>query len=81
MIELAVGEVDEPQHAEDEADADGHERVGRAQADRVDDDLRVDRGERGCGEGVHERYAATIVSVSSASAGVIVSRISPFAIR
>ena len=35
--QLAVGEVDEPQHAEDEPDADGHERVRRAQADRVDD--------------------------------------------
>ena len=53
--QLAVGEVDEPQDAEDEADADGHQRVGRAEADRVDDHLRVDRRERECAEGVHER--------------------------
>ena len=46
--ELAVGEVDEPQDAEDEADAHGHQRVGRAQADRVDDHLGVDRREREC---------------------------------
>ena len=48
MIELAVGEVHEPQDAEDEADADGHQRVGRAEADRVDDHLGVDRREREC---------------------------------
>ena len=46
--QLAVGEVDEPQDAEDEADADGHQRVGRAEADGVDDHLGVDRGEREC---------------------------------
>ena len=79
--ELAIGEVDEAQDAEDEPDADGHERVGRSQADRIDDHLGVDRRERECADDVHERYAATIVSVSPASAGVIVSRISPFAIR
>ena len=79
--ELAVGEVDEPQDAEDEADADRHERVRRAEADRVDDHLGVDRREHGCAEGVHERYAATIAWVSPASAGVIVRRISPLAMR
>ena len=40
--ELAVGEVDEPQHAEDEADADRHQRVDRAERDRVGERLPVD---------------------------------------
>ena len=40
--QLAVGEVDEPEDAEDEADADGHERVDGAEADRVDLHLQVD---------------------------------------
>ena len=38
--ELPVGEVDEPQHAEDEADAHGHQRVDRAEPDRVDESAR-----------------------------------------
>ena len=72
--ELAVGEVDEPQDAEDEADPDRHQRVDGAEADGVDQRLRVDRG-----DDAHERYAAIIRSVSSASAGVRVIRSSPFA--
>ena len=40
--QLPVGEVDEPHHAEDEADPDGHEREDRAEADRVDLHLQVD---------------------------------------
>ena len=74
--ELAVREVDEPQDAEDETDPDRHERVDGAEPDRVDDHLPADaeKPER------HERYAATILAVSFASAGVSVSRSSPFAI-
>ena len=41
--ELAVREVDEAEHAEDEADPDRHQRVDRADADRVDLHLRLDR--------------------------------------
>ena len=44
--ELAVGEVDEAQHAEDEADADGHQRVDRAERNRVGERLPVDVEER-----------------------------------
>ena len=40
--QLAVREVDEAQHAEDEADPDRHQRVDRAEPDRVDDRLGVD---------------------------------------
>ena len=40
--QLPVGEVDEPEHAEDEADADGHQREDRAEPDRVDLHLQVD---------------------------------------
>ena len=40
--QLAVGEVDEPQDTEDEADADGHQRVDRAEPDRVGEHLPVD---------------------------------------
>ena len=40
--QLSVSEVDEPQDAEDETDADGHERVDRAEADRVGERLPVD---------------------------------------
>ncbi len=43
MIELPVGEVDEPQDAEDEPDADRHQRVDRAEPDRVDERLGVER--------------------------------------
>ena len=74
--QLAVGEVDEAQHAEDEADADRHQRVDRAERERVGERLPVDveDGER------HEKYAATSRSVSPASSGPSVSRSSPFAI-
>jgi hypothetical protein len=41
--QLAVGEVDQPQDAEHEADADGHQRIDRALADGVDEDLGVGR--------------------------------------
>jgi hypothetical protein len=40
--ELAVGEVDKPQHAEDEADADGHKCIDGAEGDRVGERLPVD---------------------------------------
>ncbi len=40
--QLAVREVHEAQDAEDETDADGHEREDRAEADRVDLDLKID---------------------------------------
>ena len=39
--QLAVREVDQPHHAEDEPDADGHERVDRTEPDRVDLHLLV----------------------------------------
>ena len=71
--QLAVGEVDEPQHAEDEADPDRHQRVDGAEADGVDERLGVD------GRDDHARYAWIIFSVSSASAGVSVIRSSPLA--
>ena len=53
--QLPVREVDQPQDAEDEADADGHEREDRAQPDRVDDGLRVDDAEQVQAAAVHER--------------------------
>ena len=53
--QLPVGEVDKPQHAEDEPDPDGHERVDRAQADRIDENLPVDPEDRGRKRGRHER--------------------------
>ena len=40
--QLPVGEVDEPQDAEDESDPDRHQRVDRAEADRVDQGLGID---------------------------------------
>jgi len=40
--ELAVGEVDEPQHAEHEADPDRHQRVHRAERRCVGERLPVD---------------------------------------
>ena len=40
--ELAVREVDEAQHAEDEPDADRHQRVDRAERDAVGERLPVD---------------------------------------
>ena len=43
--QLAVGEVDEPEHPEDEPDPDRHQRVDGAEADGVDQGLGVDRGE------------------------------------
>ena len=78
--QLAVREVDEAEDAEDEADADGHQRVDGAEPDRVDEHLPVDAEHRERERRRHERYAATIFSVSPASAGVSVSRSSPFAI-
>ena len=74
--QLPVREVDEPHHAEDEADPDGHQREDRAEPDRVDLHLQVDRVAE---EVAHERYAATMRSVSAASSGVRVRRSSPFA--
>ena len=44
--ELAVGEVDEAQHAEDEPDPDRHQRVDRAERERVGERLPVDVEER-----------------------------------
>ncbi len=44
--ELPVGEVDETQDAEDETDADGHERVDRAETNRVGERLPVDAENR-----------------------------------
>ena len=55
--ELAVREVDEPQDAEDEADADRHQRVDRADADRVDLHLRLDRGAQEVGEAARDDSA------------------------
>ena len=48
--QLAVGEVDEAEHAEDEADPDGHQREDRALADRVDLHLRIERGAQEVGQ-------------------------------
>ena len=48
--ELAVGEVDEPQHAEDEADPDRHQRVDGAEAESVESGLEVEGGEESSGE-------------------------------
>ena len=48
--ELPVGEVDEAQHAEDEADADRHQRVDRADPDRVHLHLGVDGRAQEVGE-------------------------------
>ena len=58
--ELPVREVDEPEHAEDEADTDGHQRVDGADPDRVDLHLRIDRGAQEVGQSAgdetgHER--------------------------
>ena len=50
--DLPVGEVDEPQHPEDQADPDGHQRVDGAEADCVDDRLRVERRDESA---AHER--------------------------
>ncbi len=80
--QLPVGEVHEPHHAEDQPDADRHEREDRAEADRVDLDLQVEGVAHEVGEAArkhHERYAATMRSVSAASSGVRVRRSSPFA--
>ena len=38
--ELAVGEVDEAEHPEHEADPDRHQRIDRAERGRVDQGLR-----------------------------------------
>ena len=40
--QLAVGEVHQPEHAEDEPDADRHQREDRAEPDRVHLHLQVD---------------------------------------
>ena len=40
--QLPVGEVDEPEHPEDEADPDRHQRVDGAEADGVDERLGID---------------------------------------
>ena len=73
--QLPVGEVDEPQDAEDEPDPDRHQRVDGAEADGVDQGLGVDGGEADVMRGTPR----IIFSVSSASAGVSVIRSSPFA--
>jgi hypothetical protein len=44
--ELAVSEVDEPQHAEDEADPHRHQRIDGAEAEGVGDGLEVQGGEQ-----------------------------------
>ena len=46
MISCAVGEVDEPQDAEDEPDPDRHQRVDRAERRRVGERLPVDVEDR-----------------------------------
>src|SRR6185437_8068820 len=66
--QLPVREVDEPQHAEDEPDPDGDQRVHRPQPDGIDQCLDVG----------HAKYAATSRSVSPASAGESVIRSSPW---
>ena len=43
--QLAVREVDEAQHAEDETDADRHQRVDRSERERVGKRLPVDAEE------------------------------------
>ncbi len=43
--ELAVREVDEPEHAEDEPDPHGHQGVDCAESDGVREGLEVERGE------------------------------------
>ena len=48
--ELAVGEVDEPQDAEDEADPDGHQRVDRAEPERIGERREVEGGKDGHAE-------------------------------
>ena len=45
MISWPYAKLTSLQHAEDEADADGHQRVDGAQPDRVDDGLRVERAD------------------------------------
>src|SRR5207237_5556830 len=74
--ELAVGEVDEPQDAEDKADPHRHQRVDRAEPDRVGERLPIDAED---GQGAHVRYAPINASVSAACSGPSVSRTLPFA--
>ena len=52
--QLAVGEVDESKHAEDEADADGHQREDRAEPDRVHLHLEIHRVAEEIGETARE---------------------------
>ena len=52
--QLPIREVDEAKDAEHEPDADGHQRVDRAQADRVDLNLEVDRVAQEVGEAAGE---------------------------
>ena len=68
--QLAVGEVDEPQDAEDEADPDRHQRVDRAQADRVDEHLQSTPETVQRSEALTRGTPPPSPSVSSASAGV-----------
>src|SRR5262249_36804546 len=65
--QLPVREVDEAQHAENEADPDGHQRVDGAERERIERCLE------------HQpKYALTSLSVLAASAGPNVARSSPF---
>ena len=52
--QLAVGEVDESKHAEDEADADGHQGEDRAEPDRVHLHLEIHRVAEEVGETARE---------------------------
>ena len=54
--QLAVGEVDEPHDAEDEADADGHQGEDRAEPDRVDLHLEVECVPDEVGEAAGEHH-------------------------
>src|SRR5262249_27645157 len=66
--QLPVGEVDEAQHAEDQADPNCHQRVDRPERKRVERGLE------------HQpKYAATSLSVFPASAGPKIPRSSPLA--
>ena len=70
MISWPYTEVDEPKDAEDEPDPDSHERVDRAQGDRVNECLDV------LGHDL-PKYASTMRRVSPASCGPRVNRSSP----
>src|SRR6266516_3973144 len=74
--ELAVGEVDEAEDAEDQADADRHQRIDAAEPECIGKCLPVG-AEHGRHER-HEKYADTSVSLSPAASGPSVRRRRPF---